>query len=340
MKLTIKSKEFNILPLTIVDTNILKGIALLLLLLHHLFYIRTGLYDDIQIYQSHYLVNEIGWFSKLCVAIFVFLSGYGLTIQANKTIKINIFKFYKHRFLKLYLNYWFIWLIFVPIGILFFHRTFEIVYVNHIWEKFLIDIWGLSYAFGFHGYNATWWFYSCIIILYLIFPFLYKLLKKYNIILIIISLIIYFYPFSILGTIREYLISFVLGMIFANGIKVKLPYIDKWLLTIIFIITCCVRNQLGVYAILWDNVICIVGIILYQRIKLFNSASIFLEFLGKHSMNIFLFHTFIYSYYFENLIFFSRNPIIIFCTLLFVCILISIIIELIKNKIGFYKINI
>lgn len=326
--------------LTIRDTNVLKGIALLLLLLHHLFYIRTGLYDDIQIYQSHYLVNEIGWFSKLCVAIFVFLSEYGLTTQANKSKTINISKFYKHRFSKLYLNYWFIWLIFVPIGILFFHRTFDIVYVNHIWEKLLIDIFGLSYALGFHGYNATWWFYSCIIILYLIFPFLYKLLKKYNIILIIISLIIYFYPFSILGTIREYLISFVLGMIFANGIKVKLPYIDKWLLTIIFIITCCVRNQLGIYAILWDNVICVIGIILYQRIKFFNSANIFLEFLGKHSMNIFLFHTFIYSYYFENLIFFSRNPIIIFCTLLFVCILISIIIELIKNKMGFYKINI
>ena len=325
--------------LTISDTNILKGIALLLLLLHHLFYLKTGLYDDIQIYHSHYLVNEIGWFSKLCVAIFVFLSGYGLTIQANKSTKINVIIFYKHRFSKLYLNYWFIWIIFVPIGILFFHRTFDLVYVNHIWEKLLIDIVGLSYAFGFHGYNATWWFYSCIIILYLVFPFLHKLLGKYNFVLITISLIIYLYSFSILGAIREYLMTFVLGMIFANGINVKFAYINKWLLIIIFLITCCVRNQLGVYAILWDNIICIVGIILYHRVKLLSSISHLLEFIGKHSMNIFLFHTFIYSYYFEDFIFFSRNPLIIYITLLLTCILISLFIEFIKDKIGFYKIR-
>ena len=35
--------------LTLRDTNIIKGIALILLLVHHLFYIDNGLYDDITI---------------------------------------------------------------------------------------------------------------------------------------------------------------------------------------------------------------------------------------------------------------------------------------------------
>ena len=113
------------LELSLKDTNILKGIALLLLLLHHLFFIQNGLYDDIHLYENHFLVNELGKFGKLCVAIFVFLSGYGLTIQTNKNHEFELREFYKRRFTKLYLNYWLIWIIFVPIGILFFHRTFE-----------------------------------------------------------------------------------------------------------------------------------------------------------------------------------------------------------------------
>ena len=113
--------------LSITDTNILKGIALLLLLLHHLFYTKTGLYDDIIINKDLYLINELGRFGKLCVTIFVFLSGYGLTKQTIKNPIQSLGKFYKRRFSKLYLNYWFIWIIFVPIGVLFFERTFESV---------------------------------------------------------------------------------------------------------------------------------------------------------------------------------------------------------------------
>ena len=332
------------LDLSLKDTNILKGIALLLLLLHHLFYIQKGLYDDIHLYEGHFLVNELGRFGKLCVAIFVFLSGYGLTVQANKNHKIQLGEFYKRRFAKLYLNYWFIWIIFVPIGILFFHRTFEIVYVNHIWEKLLIDISGLSFAFGFYGYNATWWFYSCIIVLYLLFPFLYRMLGKYNMILIILGLGVYVLHLSFLRAINQYLISFVLGMIIANGINVKftpplLNYVNKWMLLFILIFACCIRNLFGGYAILWDSFICLTGIMLYKQIKLPTSISHLLEFIGKHSMNIFLFHTFIYLYYFKDFIFWSRNPIIIYLTLLIVCLLVSMALETIKQKIGFYKIK-
>ena len=57
-------------------------------------------------------------------------------------------------------------------------------------------------------------------------------------------------------------------------------------------------------------------------------------------MNIFLFHTFIYYYYFEQFIFYSRNPIIIYSTLLAICLIISVIIEIVKKQIGFNKLNV
>ena len=78
----------NSLELSLNDTMLLKGVALLLLLAHHLFYQGIG-YNDIHLYGSHYLVKEIGIISKLCVAIFVFLSGYELTVNADKSL-INI----------------------------------------------------------------------------------------------------------------------------------------------------------------------------------------------------------------------------------------------------------
>ena len=60
-----------------------------------------------------------------------------------------------------------------------------------------------------------------------------------------------------------------------------------------------------------------------------------LKFIGKHSMNIFLFHTFIYYIYFPDFIYWSRNPILIYMTLLVSCLCISVMIEWLKNTIGF-----
>ena len=112
----------NSLELSLNDTMLLKGVALLLLLAHHLFYQGIG-YNDVHLYGSHYLVKEIGIISKFCVAIFVFLSGYGLTVNAEKSLT-SLKTFYVHRFVKLMANYWFIWIIFVPIGVFVFNRTF------------------------------------------------------------------------------------------------------------------------------------------------------------------------------------------------------------------------
>ena len=94
------------MQLSLKDTNILKGLAIMLMLVHHLFWKQNGLYDDVHLIRDLYLVNQIGVFSKVCVAIFVFLSGYGLTIQAEKKSGIGkLSDFYWHRFKKLYLNY-------------------------------------------------------------------------------------------------------------------------------------------------------------------------------------------------------------------------------------------
>lgn len=60
-------------------------------------------------------------------------------------------------------------------------------------------------------------------------------------------------------------------------------------------------------------------------------------FLGKHSMNIFMIHTFIFYYFFHDQLYSLKNPILIYSVLLLCSMLISMIIEYGKSKLGFYS---
>jgi len=62
------------------ETNAVKGIAIIAMLLHHLFYTHP---------EFGFVVHQIGLIGKVCVAMFLFLSGYGLTIQFSKLLNIN-----------------------------------------------------------------------------------------------------------------------------------------------------------------------------------------------------------------------------------------------------------
>ena len=81
------------------NTLILKGYAILLMISHHLFYSpqSANLFWD---YHFEFasrdigIVNYLGLYGKLCVAKFVFASGYGLeSTYLNKDL--NAFAFYK-----------------------------------------------------------------------------------------------------------------------------------------------------------------------------------------------------------------------------------------------------
>lgn len=318
--------------LTLKDTNVLKGVAILLLLLHHCLYTGEG-YNDIVIH-GHPVFQNIGEFSKLCVALFVFLSGYGLTAKTMKDGGIgNLWNFYRHRYMKLMLNYWVIYLLFVPMGILFFHRTFPAVYGENWRLKAFVDFLGLHQAVIGHpyGYNATWWFVGVIIIMYLIYPLMWKyrsfwfLMIPFSVMCPTVAMFIPFFGPSDFG---HYFLAFVCGMAFAykrpemGGVN----WIEKIFLLLLFLLACFFRFYAwNVY--MWDAGIIAIGLVLYFVTQIPQWASAVLAFLGKHSYNIFLFHTFIYYYYFHNCIYWSRNPLLIFVTLLAVCVPISIFIE-------------
>lgn len=325
-------------PLLSKDNSlILKGGAILMMLIHHLFYIQNGLFDDVHLFGNHYLVQEVGIFCKLCVAIFVFLSGYGLMISYKRQ-ELEPLHFYKHRFKKLYLNYWFIWIVFVPIGVFIFHRTFGEVYGSHTLIKAVLEFFGIYHLFGGYGYNPTWWFYSCIIVLYLLFPFLRRLMCKWP--YLMASLLFVLPLFSFLPIFRSfayYLLPFVIGMGIACVPTSAFERISSGQVIITLLGLALVRNFAGNLRSVTDTLLCVGMALLVTKINAPSWLNKAFASLGRHSMNIFLFHTFIYYYWFGDIIYATRNPILIFLSLLIVCYCISMLLELIKRIIGFNR---
>lgn len=326
--------------LSLKDTNVLKGVALLMLLFHHLFYVQKGLYDDIQLTSTHALVQDIGIWCKLCVAIFIFLSGYGLTVGAMKTNGItNLRYFYWHRFTKLLLNYWFIWLIFVPVSVFVFGRTFSDAYQSHIIPKLILDFFGIINCFGWYGYNATWWFYSCIIVLYFCFPFLYRMQERNPILTMATIVSICFLPTPLFASAKIYFASFYMGMVVCryqnNTLKITPP--NHQILWWIVFALLSVERFIVHDVLFFDAFLTLALVMTYKSIRLPQLAASVFNFFGKHSMNIFLFHTFIYYYWFRDFIYASRNPIIIYLILLAICLVVSLTLEYIKKIILFDK---
>lgn len=324
------------------DSFAIKGIALILLLIHHLFYVQHGYYADFDI-AGYGVVQQIGIASKACVAVFVFLSGYGLA-KKYQNRDISLWNFYVARFTKLMMNYWLIWLLFVPVGILFWGRTPDVVYGNHVFAKGLIDFFGMANSFGFYGYNPTWWFMSCIILLYVLFPFLNSLCRRQWLMVLLVSIIVTFLPLYVFNPIKFYLIAFVAGIVFLQKdlfaklsksllmIRVKATLEVKYLVLTIMIFF---ARFFVPYPLLWDSVIAIVLSGCYIQLSSENIIHKVLVFVGKHSMNIFLFHTFIYYYYFHDMIYWSGNPFFIFLTLFVVCLVVSWLIEWLKTVVRF-----
>jgi len=316
-------------------TNINKGFALILLLWHHLFY---------EYPEYGFLVYKSALLAKVCVAIFVLLSGYGLS-ESFKKKPMGIWRFYFTRLKKLYITYWIIALIFIPIGVFYFDRTLEKIYGNYEHIKLLIQMLGLHmYLPVGYGYNPTWWFMSLIIGLYLLFPFLYKIIVKFGIIILFILLLLIVLPINapILSFLKVWLLPFAIGIYLSqkNGFEILINYFNKlgnlkFFVGLTLILLISIERSYGPIAGTKIDWLFAFVIIVFISSLALNSKllSTVLRFLGKHSYNIFLFHTFIYHYYWKEFIYSFQFPILIFIVLINISLIISILIDKIKQPI-------
>ena len=334
------------------DTSVMKGIAILAMLFHHMYGAPP---PGVEPYTG--VLEWIGVLGKACVAMFLFCSGYGLAAQYKPlSIKDDI-KFILRRLTKFYLNYWVIFIIFVPITYFIFGRTLTDAYGEHvnIAKRLIYDILGLQSP----AYNITWWFNKLIIILYLLFPLLCRAVRIRPWLAVLFGMALMrcsshiHIPYDNIN-LCTWQFPFVLGIVW-KCYEEKGANFQAWLdnhKPLAAVESLCILVGviiLRMYPIIphWSGIrmdgflscaiaLCVITIV--RHLKYTTEA---LVFFGKHSMNIYLTHTFLNWYWCKDLLHTGEcvrgGGNLLILTIL--CLTISIALEFMTQKIGLYKLT-
>lgn len=167
------------------DTTVVKGVAIVLMLLHHAFFFPNRISPSC--YQFSFItlgntspMSFLADYGKICVALFFFLSGFGLMKARGASAGVRIFKSLK----KLLISYWRVLLSFVPIGFVFFanlpHNYAIDPNITEAWsdrslETAVQSLFGMS-----ESYNHEWWFLSAFILTIMTMPVFEVALRKFR----------------------------------------------------------------------------------------------------------------------------------------------------------------
>lgn len=317
--------------LTKTNTLEIKGVAILCMIFYHLFAFPT------RIPIEYVMPWNRSYVFQICVPIYLFMSGYGLQCVSmkRKITPISIGK----RLQKLYIRFWWVAIPFITIGLAIHY------YSIYPLSNLLLNLLGLKSSF-----NGEWWFYYLYIVLLILFYFISKLnvkKKEYIIIMLAIlfttkylgSILPPHKDFSLLYYINNvitYLNIFILGCFFAkfdifswmqNSLKLNKTYIQPLL-----IVTPLFIRAHSPFKDVTDLVI--VPLFLLGIVNLCNLSHIgskILTFLGVHSMNLWLIHSFFIFYYLNDITFISHNPFIMFITVVSCSLCCSIFIEKLRT---------
>lgn len=332
------------------DSNILKGLAVILMLIHHLEFANV---QDVPVMIGNPFAKELWTFltvvGKICVAMFVFVTGYGTTKSVSSEHNIyDVSKKTTSRYVNLLLSYQFLFvlaLIFAPLSYDRFAVYGEDVPTSIVY--FLIDFFGCADVLGTPTYNATWWYMSLALTLIAVFPILLWLCKKCGFVLLPAFFFVLRY-FNTYFTMSWYIPIAVLGILCAQQNVIekvtqrftntsfgkKLLVCAGLMLTGAFFLFLRYKTTYwwDVFDLVITFILVLIVCLVINKIPFVSSS---LAYIGRHSMNIFLVHTFYFHYWFREHIYSFKYPILILLMLLLECLLVSIVIELIKKKIRF-----
>ena len=349
----------------------MKGIAIIILLFHHCFLNAqrwaTVPYEKLATTKgwgyypisfapfSSHTIQYLASFSKICVAMFVFMTGYGMWVsyesQKKKTTMSN---YIKKRMVTLMTGFLIIFVVTeilaIPTGRfieVYGHDFRSVVYM-------IIDALGLAKLLGTPLFCLTWWYMSLAIVLIMIFPFVHSMMEKYQWIVVVASIIV---PracgFGQSTDLFRYLLAYTLGMYFAQHdllARIKERFMEqnmaRKLLSLIVsliglavIIKCRQNAWIGwKYLDFWDGFAAMYVIVL-SYIYILNGKWIVkgLGFLGKHSMNIFLIHSFYRDVFFHEFTYSFYYAWLDYIVLMVISLVTSIVLEWFKKLIRYEK---
>lgn len=349
----------------------MKGIAIIILLFHHCFLNAqrwaTVPYEKLATTKgwgyypisfapfSSHTIQYLASFSKICVAMFVFMTGYGMWVsyesQKKKTTMSN---YIKKRMVTLMTGFLIIFVVTeilaIPTGRfieVYGHDFRSVVYM-------IIDALGLAKLLGTPLFCLTWWYMSLAIVLIMIFPFVHSIMEKYQWVVVIASIIV---PracgFGQSTDLFRYLLAYTLGMYFAQhdllarikekfmeqNVAGKLLSLIVSLIGLAVIIKCRQNAWIGwKYLDFWDG-FAAMYVIVNSYIYILNGKWIVkgLGFLGKHSMNIFLIHSFYRDVFFHEFTYSFYYAWLDYIVLMAISLVTSIVLEWFKKLIRYEK---
>ena len=187
----IREGKFLRIMFTREDTKAVKGLAVLMMLFHHLAAFPERMPPEFEGFQSlwpdftekRYLII-LGTSCRLCVAIFYFVGGYGMYKRWSKN-KYHLVT----SIAALYKSYWKVFAVFVPIAFIFFQRKGEGFLPNYqryavtdtkeLISMILANFLGLT-----DSINSEWWFlaaYLCVMPMGLLFCIVTKKNKSFTV---------------------------------------------------------------------------------------------------------------------------------------------------------------
>lgn len=323
-----------------------KGIAVILMLVHHLFICSTEFTLQYGTTYAPFGENAVMSFSnlaKLCVAVFVFLSAYGMTVSLSKH-EGSMAVYLRRRMKKLMFSFWIVYAL--SIATCFLRPDHLSVYTAD--GKFravvyvLADITGLSSLFGTPSYNETWWYMTLAIILIFLTPVMVRFYEKFGICAIAVAAALPYLGLQQTGMLT-YIFTAMLGVAAAKSglfdkIRGKVSSRGKKaaaliLNLLIFLFLCILRIKIGL--VYWTDAFLALSLITELFLLMDCGPMRFpvLSFIGSCSMNIFLIHTLIFEYYCTAFIYSPKNWILITLLLLAVSTAVSYAVRLIQQRI-------
>lgn len=338
------------------DTKTIKGVAICFMLWHHLFGAPMRIPADS--FVSLFSVNGnqsatlVAIFAKICVAMFTFMSGYGL--YKSSAIKGCSSSFIAKHLLSLYKYVWIIFIINLPFSI-YKYRDFgsEIIYET---------------IYNFIGLKATinreWWFIAPYVMLLVLFPFIKRFIDRKNAyfffdVFVVVLLSAFnnylLQPIMELSVMQKLnasflwgnftcffniLPAFLLGSIVAkydiltyikNCFSGKRFFCFISIIAILAVFLVSFRN-LSKYDYI-DAAVLIVAITILIPTKPFQVFNKLLIPLGENSTAMWLVHSFFCYYWYPPAVYFPKYPILIFIWLVFLSYITALFLKVVLQRI-------
>lgn len=352
------------------DTNKVKGMAIILMLIHHCF-MNSGRYKGQQVIFSllpEWRVNEFALSMKICVAMFVFLSAYGITYSlkrlnekyeySRKELEICLIK----RWTKMMGGFIFIFLLVQLYSVI----TGQGWYVKNYGEGamsllyFGIDMFGLAQFFHTPTFLATFWYMSLAQIIVFIIPLMIMVYRKFGTVTLLALSIMVSMLFPVdtpsnktYAYLPVYIVCIAVGILASDKnllVKMKefsltnnkfVGKIIKFLVYIILLVAIWYyrKEMLGTTILsVFEGLMTITLIgFMFEFINPIPVVGRVLKFLGVYSMNIFLIHNFIRVCWYYDFTYSFKYPVLIVGVLLVVSLVVAIVIDLIKKLVRWDK---